>query len=102
MIRDTSRESLIEEVQKGLTARHEHILEVLSRDGAMTDRELQEAMGLKDANEVRPRRNELASWAYGFKIESIEKRKCNVTGKKSMVWRIRETPKTQLDLFAKN
>ena len=99
MIRETSRESLIEERSKGLTDRHKQILDALRAGGPMTDREIQEYLFKKDANDVRPRRNELASWAYGYKIESAEKRKCTITGKKSMVWRIRETPTAQMEMF---
>ena len=99
MIQDTSRQSYQEEKLKGLSDRHQEILDAYAFNGPMTDRELQVFLGKADANEVRPRRFELASFEYGARIESVEKRVCSITNKTAMVWRIREVPRKQLDLF---
>ena len=100
MIQETSRQSYQEEKKKGLTERHHEILHALMAGGPMTDRELQDYLGKKDANEIRPRRFELASFEYGAKIECVEKRICRITKKKAMVWRIRKGSPKQLELFA--
>ena len=100
MIQDTSIQSYREEKKKGLTERHQEIFDALLTCGPMTDREIQEHLGKSDANEIRPRRFELASLEYGARIECIEKRVCKITKKKAMVWRVRNGSPKQLDMFA--
>lgn len=100
MIQSTSTASYHEEKKKGLSDRHQEILEAFRLGGPMTDRELQMYLGKHDANEVRPRRNELASLEYGAKLREVEKRKCRVTGKKAIVWAVNDNPPRQFEFFA--
>ena|SRR3990167_3568381 len=105
MIRETSTKSYNEERQKGLTDRHDEILNILRTFGSMTDFEIAAALGKTDPNYVRPRRFELCSPAYDFLVEQDftyknGKKKCAITGKTSMVWRISERPVRQLNLFS--
>ncbi len=53
-----------------------------------TDSEIALHLGRGDPNYVRPRRNELA-YKLGL-IMLSSRRKCNVTGRLCMAWRIRE------------
>lgn len=100
MIQPTSTASYHEEKKKGLTERHQEIISALRDGGAMTDRELQQYLGKADANEIRPRRNELASINYGMKIKEASKRSCRVTGKKAIVWTLNESRPQQIEMFA--
>lgn len=100
MIQETSRRAYQE--IKGLNERHEQILKALREGGSMTDKEIQNFLGKHDANDVRPRRNELASVLYGQRIAldmtfGQGKRKCRVTGKLAYVWKVNEK---QLDMFS--
>ena len=52
-----------------------------------TDREIAKALSLTDPNAVRPRRNELME--QGFIVEA-GKRKCTVTGRLALTWRVKK------------
>ncbi len=102
MIQPTSTASYHEEKKKGLSDRHAEILEALLVGGPMTDRELQNYLSKNDANDVRPRRNELTTLEYGVRVKSCEKRKCRVTGKTAFVWALNDAPPVQFEMFPNN
>jgi predicted transcriptional regulator len=84
MIQETSRLSYEEEKAKGLSERHRAVLEAL-QNGEKTDQEIKQFLGVSDPNFVRPRRFELAKEGL---VEAGIKRRCSVTGKTSLVWRL--------------
>lgn len=94
MIRETSRQSYQEEKRRGLNEAYEEILGALLAGGPMSDREIQDFLKKDEANQIRPRRNELMKMG---RIESIEKRSCRITGKKVLIWSIRESRSIQLE-----
>lgn len=95
MIRDTSRISYDEEKQKGLSERHALVLAALRNHGEMTDQEIKQVLEVQDPNFVRPRRFELMKAGI---VEAGVKRKCRITGKTSLVWRIVSLNPKQLEL----
>jgi hypothetical protein len=88
-MQETSIKSYDELLDK-LGTRHEEIYEAIKRIGTKykdaTDQEVKEFLGQLDANYVRPRRNELVNdmKLIGFS----RKRKCSVTGKTAMAWKV--------------
>lgn len=74
------------------------IIQLLQKNKNMTDREMANALGYKDPNKVRPRRNELVQGKKDKEgntvIPSIiiedEKRICQIGGKLSIAWKLNE------------
>ena len=98
MIQDTSRQSYDEEKRKGLSERQTEVFEIIKSLGGqgITDREIAAQLGVSDPNYVRPRRFELVE--AGAVVPGM-KRKCNVTGKTSITWRVAKAEPRTGDLF---
>lgn len=79
----------------------QRVLALIERYPDRTDRELTRLYtsfhgGSGDPNQVRPRRSELAAAGY---IVSFGKRKCTVTGKTALTWRVKIwDPQLRLDI----
>ena len=69
-----------------LGVRQLRVLEGLDRFGPCTDLELVKFMDFRDANMVRPRRNELVRLDM---VEECGRRFCNISGRKAIVWRLK-------------
>ena len=63
-----------------------------------TDREIAKVLGYSDPNKVRPRRYDLMQ--YGL-IEEVEKRKCSVTKKTALTWKISPRILSKIDMILK-
>lgn len=115
MIQQSSRVSYQQEKSAGLGERHALIIRALTIGGPMTDQEIRAYLNVSDPNFVRPRRFELsdeAIWGIDqapiyarFTLDSAgkkryEKKICSVTGKSSILWRVRRHEPQQMDLFA--
>lgn len=79
-----------EDIQSKLGERYKEILDALENlwmlNGDATDQEIKSFLGKLDANYVRPRRFELVNH---YKLVGFsQKRKCLVTGKTAMAWKI--------------
>ena len=79
-----------EEMHEKVGQRHEEIYFALMKlcysQKDATDQEIKQFLGQLDANYVRPRRFELVN---DFKLVGFsQKRKCRVTGKTAMAWKI--------------
>jgi hypothetical protein len=87
MIQETSRMSYADENIKGLSERQNKVFFVVLQLGGqgITDREIARQIGAEDPNFVRPRRFELVKAGI---LEPGMKRKCNVTGKTSITWKV--------------
>lgn len=85
MIQQTSITSYYQEVKAGLAGRQQLVYEALRLHPDSTDREVAALLQASDPNQVRPRRNELAQ---AGRVYASGKRKCMVTGKMSLVWRV--------------
>ncbi len=65
--------------------RQEMVYNALKEMGEGTDREIQEYLGLKTPNEVRPRRFDLVEKGI---VHQVGKRKCKASGNTSIVWAV--------------
>lgn len=87
MVRQTSLKAYMElEIEGKLGARQIEVLKAFYRYGPKTDLEMVKILGYKDANRLRPRRNELVGLEY---MEEKGKRKCTVSGRTAIVWGVR-------------
>lgn len=64
---------------------HHQIVELLRFFPGLTDYEIALKLGYANPNVVRPRRNELMQ---GGIVEECDQRKCTVTGKTALTWRL--------------
>jgi predicted ArsR family transcriptional regulator len=96
MIQDTSRISYHEEKVKGLSERQMKVFDVIARQGPVTDQEIAAALYATDPNFVRPRRFELVREGV---VEPDLKRKCKVTGKTSITWRLARRDRAQKEFL---
>ncbi len=86
MVEQTSIQDYYENKNDGSMGRMEKIvLDGFIEFGDHTDREMTELLGFKDPNSVRPRRNRLCKDDMRL-MERKGKRKCEITGKKAIVW----------------
>lgn len=85
MIEPTSRKAYREIKREGLLSdARMRVYEALCTEGAMTGRELDEYLGSESAHK---RLSELESLGVA---ESVEKRKCSITGRTAKLWRTTE------------
>lgn len=83
-IRQTSLEAYIALREEGeLGMRQREVYSAFVKHGPHTDLEIARLLRFKDANMVRPRRNELVR--MGFLVEQA-RRKCEISGRKAIVW----------------
>lgn len=88
MTQQTSLKSYIELIDSGLLSEaQERVFNALSSMGEATDREITDKLGESDPNRIRPRRFELVE--LGF-VGEAQKRKCAITGKTAIVWKVLE------------
>lgn len=66
--------------------RQKLVLDAFRKHGAHTDLEMVTVLQLKDANMLRPRRNELVKMGI---IKEVDRRKCRISGRKAIVWGIK-------------
>lgn len=85
MMQQTSIMSYYDLEPLDVRAAYKEILGALKLCGPLTDRELALVMEATDPNKVRPRRNELVKIGL---VESDGRRKCQITGRTSLVWRV--------------
>lgn len=83
------------EILETLGERQRLVYELIRRYPEHTDRELAQLAGAGDPNQVRPRRSELSDKGL---VAEAGKRRCEVTGKLAMTWRI-VTHQDQLELW---
>lgn len=69
-----------------LTHTYQQILSCLKEFGPQTDMEIVSRLGYYDSNKIRPRRNELVKMQ---KVFAEGKKRCGVTGKVALVWRVK-------------
>jgi len=62
------------------------VYEAIKRLKCATDTEITKFMGFSDPNRIRPRRNELVRFGL---VEEKERRNCNITNRKAIVWGIK-------------
>jgi len=87
-MRDTSLLSYIETQETSLGEMQRLVYDAIRNYlTPPTDREIAKALSLTDPNAVRPRRNELME--QGFIVEA-GKRKCTVTGRLALTWRVKK------------
>lgn len=75
-----------QQISNTLGAMQEKVLGLYQSMPESTDMEVGRASGLTE-NQVRPRRNELVKKGFLFHYGT---RKCSVTGKTAMTWKVRE------------
>lgn len=85
MIQQTSILSYSDLEPEEIREAYKEILGALKLYGPLTDRELALVMEASDPNRVRPRRNELVKIGL---VESDGRRRCQITGRTSMVWKV--------------
>ena len=83
MIRQTSLQAYDELKFDGLGEKQNMVYEGFKYFGDATDLEMKVYLRLMDANQLRPRRNEL--YKLGLLV-CKGKRACSISGKKAMVW----------------
>lgn len=73
--------------------RQEEVLKVIYQaDKSLTDKEISNKLN-RPINTVTPRRNELVK--KGLVIED-ERRKCTITGRKAIAWKVRKPVKSKI------
>ena len=90
-MQETSIIAYHEIIEENLLGKRQILIYGALRDlGEATDYEIAKFLERPDPNFVRPRRKELAD--YGLVVES-QKRKCNVTGRLAIAWKVKKKTK---------